>query len=135
MIHRCSRGAFEHNTGCVVGAVNEPAPGPFDVLDTRIVGLDLACRGTGNDEDLDLFPPPACEHRVAAADVACIKTGNRLDLEQSNQIDETEAATSHSEDDSVRRMRRKGPSSAWWDVVRRSSPWPRFAAEAAWRMA
>ena len=45
--------------GCVIGAVDKPAPGPFDVFDTRIVGLDLARRSTGNNENLDLLPPLA----------------------------------------------------------------------------
>lgn len=51
MIHRCSRGASEHNTGCVIGAIDETAPGTFDVFNTRVVGLDLARRSTGHDED------------------------------------------------------------------------------------
>ena len=52
IIHRSSRGASEHNTGCVIGAVDEPSPGPFDVLDARVVSLDLARRSTGDDKGL-----------------------------------------------------------------------------------
>ncbi len=59
MIHRCSGGASEHNTSRVVGGIGEAAAGPFDVFDAGVVGFYFACGGAGDDEDFDLFPPPA----------------------------------------------------------------------------
>ena len=59
MIHRCSSGAPEHNTVRVVGAVDEATAGPFDVFDTGVVRFDFARGGSGDDENFNLFPPPA----------------------------------------------------------------------------
>lgn len=59
IIHRCSGGASEHNACCVVGGIGESAAGPFDVFDAGVGGLYFACGGAGDDEDFDLFPPPA----------------------------------------------------------------------------
>lgn len=56
MIHRRSGGASEHNACCVVGAIDEAAAGPLDVLDVGVVGFYFACGGAGDDGDFALFP-------------------------------------------------------------------------------
>lgn len=42
----------------MVGAIDEDMPRRFIVFDAG-VGLNFACCGSGDDEDFDLFPPPA----------------------------------------------------------------------------
>lgn len=59
MIHRCSGGAPEHNACCVVGAIDESTTGAFDVFDAGVVGFYFSSGGTGDDENFNLFPPPA----------------------------------------------------------------------------
>lgn len=41
----------------IVGAINESAPGPFNVFDAGVVGIYFSGDAAGDDEDLDLFPP------------------------------------------------------------------------------
>lgn len=49
----------QKNSRFVVGCISVAEGGSLDVLDRGVVGLDLSCRGAGNDQHLDLFPPPA----------------------------------------------------------------------------
>lgn len=52
-------GTSQENNRFVVGWIAVTAGGSFDVLYSGVVGFNLARGGTGNDQDLDLFPPPA----------------------------------------------------------------------------
>jgi hypothetical protein len=52
-------GTSQENIRFVVGRVAVAARGAFDVLDAGVVGFHTSSGGAGDDEDFDLFPPPA----------------------------------------------------------------------------
>jgi hypothetical protein len=52
-------GTSHEDNRFVVAGVPVAAGRAFDVFDSRVVGLDLACCCAGDGEDFDLVPPPA----------------------------------------------------------------------------
>lgn len=52
-------GTSHENNRFVIAGVAVAAGGAFDVFDPGVVGLDLPRGGAGDDEDFNLFPPPA----------------------------------------------------------------------------
>lgn len=50
---------MQEDTGLVVALVSESSPGSLDVLDPGVGGLGAGVGDTGDDRDLDLWPPRA----------------------------------------------------------------------------
>ena len=55
----CSGGTAQQDTRFVVACVGESPARPFDVLDRGVVGFHFRRCRAGDNEDFDLFPPPA----------------------------------------------------------------------------